>query len=104
MVENLSLTLPDNWHGGTCLTSLPDLAKSVLPDDLTWHDGDRLESPEHPERPQAGQVAEVDEECDVAEHDHDEVEPVPRTAQVRVLVQDEALGDRLDERLQRIDG
>ena len=66
----------------------------------TRHDGDGLERPEHPERAQAGQVAQVHHERDVAEHHHDEVQPVPRTPQVGVLVEDEALGDRFDQRLE----
>ena len=71
---------------------------------LTWHDGDRLERPEHPERPQSGQVSHLDEGGEVAGEDDDEVQPVPGVAQVGVVLEDEASGHGLDRHLQGVDG
>ena len=71
--------------------------------DCTWHDGDRLEGPQYAEGPQAGQVAHFHADGGVPWGDDDEVEPVPGVPQVRVLVKNEALGDRLDYHLCRVD-
>ena len=71
--------------------------------DYTWHDGDRLEGPQYAEGPQAGQVAHIHADGGVPWGDDDEVQPVPGIPQVRVLVKNEALGDRLDYHLCRVD-
>ena len=69
----------------------------------TWHDGDSLEGPQHSEGPQTRKVADFHTDGSVARRDDNEVEPIPRVPQVRVLVQYETLGDGLDDHLCRVD-
>ena len=70
---------------------------------MTWDDGDGLEGAQDAEGAQSGQVADLDAHGGVAGEDDDEVEPVPRTAQVRHPVQDQALGHGLDHHFARVD-
>ena len=70
---------------------------------LTWQYRHCLECPEHPERPQPGQVPHLYEGGQISREDHGEVEPVPRVAEVTVIVQYESPGNALDHHLQGID-
>lgn len=71
---------------------------------ITRHYRDRFQCSQHPKRPQAGQIAHLHADGRIAAGDDHKVQPVPRVAQVRVLVQHEALGDDLDHHFARVDG
>ena len=61
---------------------------------LTGHDGDCLESPEYPEGPERGEVSK--DRGQEAGDDHEEVQPVPRTSQVSVTINDKSHGQDFD--------
>ena len=69
---------------------------------LTWHDGDGLEGAQDAERPESGEVPHFDERGEVAREDDREVQPVPRVAEVSVIIQNESSGDALDRHLHRV--
>lgn len=67
-------------------------------------DGHGLERPEHAERPEGREGPQVDGDGHVGHPDDGEVQPVPRVAEVREFVQEEAAGEQLDAGLVSIDG
>ena len=68
---------------------------------LTGYNGDCLESPEYSEGPEGGQV--TNDRGQEAGHDHEEVQPVPGTSQVRVTIHDESHGQDFDYHLSCVD-
>lgn len=70
---------------------------------LTRHNRDCLERPQDPEGPQPRQIPHLHPDGGVAGGDHNEVEPVPRVAEVGVLVDDEPFGDDFDDHLRGVD-
>lgn len=70
---------------------------------LTRHNRNSLQRPQHPKGPQPSQVADLHADSGISRRDHDEVQPIPRVPEVRILVQDETLGDALDYHLRRVD-
>ena len=63
-----------------------------------------LERPEHTERSQGRERAQVDGDRHVRHPDHADVQPVPRIAQIRVIVHEKAASQYLTCGLVRVDG
>lgn len=68
------------------------------------HDGHRLEGAQHAKSAQPRQVAHLHADGGVATSNDHEVQPIPRVSQIRVLVEQKALGNNLYDHFDRVNG